>query len=696
MYRHYELKGLCCANCALKIERILCENGYPSARINFSTSELLFAEKSVDINFVKKLIHSIEPEIILIEKENLDYKLSSNLTFKDFVDFKELKIIIFSLILFIFGIFGSYLNFEPFIVLMIFLTSYMISGNKVFKKTFKNVKRGDFFDENFLMTIATVGAFLIHEYPEGVAVMLFYRIGEFLQDLAVSKSRSSVKSLLSLKAEYANLKKDDKLLKVSPETVKKGQIIIINPGEKTPLDGIILNGNSSIDVSALTGESSPRYLKDGDEILSGMVNLTGPLTVKVTKEFEESTVYKILELIETANVKKAKTEKFVTKFARYYTPFIVFLAFLVVAIPILAFNEPIIPWVYKALVLLVISCPCALVLSIPLSYFAGIGKLSKDGILVKGSNYIDMLSKTNYVIFDKTGTLTKGSLKVKEVFPKNGFSKEELIEIAITSESRSNHPVAKAIISKYGTNRFFEFSEYKEIPGKGIVAKIHGFEVISGNEKLMEESGIDVKPMDSFDIAVHFAIDKKYAGYILVSDELKKDSKNAILELKKLGIKKISMFTGDSYPVSKKISEEISIDEFYSDLLPKDKVTLLEEIERKKDKNESIVFVGEGINDAPAIKRADVGISMGTLGSDAAIESSDVVIMDDNPLKVAQSIKLSKRTKNIVWQNIFMIFGVKIAFITLSIFGRVTMWEAVFADVGITIISVLNSLRILK
>jgi len=695
MYKRYELKGLCCANCAKKIEKLLGEQGYPSAKINFPTSELFLTEDNPDIEKITKIVQSVESDVVVISKEEITEKTQNKSIFDD-MDFKELKEILLSSVLFILGFIGTYLTLEPTLIFLIFLASYVISGHKVLKKTFKNIKRMDFLDENFLMSIATIGAFLIGSYAEGVAVMLFYSIGEFLQDLAVAKSRKSIKSLVSLKAEYANLKEEGNVSKVSPETVKIGQTIVINPGERVPLDGIVISGYSSVDTTALTGESIPRSIKEGDEILSGMVNLNGLLTVNVTKNFKESTVSKILELIETANIKKAKTERFITKFARYYTPVMVLLALGLALIPPFLFNQPFSTWFYRALILLVISCPCALVLSIPLGYFASIGRLAKEGILVKGSNYIDVLSKTTYVSFDKTGTLTKGIFKVIKIVPMNDFSKEELLEIAATSESHSNHPVAKAILSEYGHNHFPEFEEYSEIAGKGIIAKINGIEVISGNSNLMKENEIVIPNLDTYDTVVHFAVDKKYAGHIIIADELKSDSKKAVMDLKQLGIKKVSMLTGDKEEVAKKISKELSLDEYYSELLPKDKVSVIEKLEEKKLKNETIAFVGEGINDAPVIMRADVGISMGTLGSDAAIESSDIVIMDDKPSKVPLGIKISKKTKKIAWQNITLIIIVKLAFIMLSIFGETTMWQAVFADVGIALISVFNALRILK
>jgi Cd2+/Zn2+-exporting ATPase len=549
------------------------------------------------------------------------------------------------------------------------------------------------------MSIATIGAFLIGEYPEGVAVMLFYSIGEFFQNIAVTRSRNSIKSLVSIKAEYANVLENGETIKVKPENVQIGQIIIIKPGEKVPIDGIVLNGKSSLDTSALTGESTPKSINRGEEVLSGMINLSGLLTVQTTKNFSDSAVSKILNLVESASINKTKTEKFITKFAKVYTPIIVFIAVLLAVVPPIIFNEPFVPWFYKALILLVISCPCALVLSIPLGYFAGIGRLAKEGILVKGSNYIDVLSKTTYVSFDKTGTLTEGKFKVTKVVSKNEFSGKKLLEIAKMVECNSNHPIAKTIMD-FGTisckTSLDDFEEFSEVLGKGIISRINGSEIIAGNEKLMEEKNINFEKLDVYETAVHFAVDGVYAGYILISDKLKKDSKETVLELKKLGIKKVSMLTGDKKDIAEKIASELNLDEYYSDLLPEDKVKIIEEIEANKSKKETIAFVGEGINDAPVIARADVGISMGTLGSDAAIETADVVIMNDKPSKLISAIKISKKTQNIAFQNIFVILIVKIAFISLGIFGETTMWQAVFADVGVALLSVLNAVRILK
>jgi Cd2+/Zn2+-exporting ATPase len=688
----YILKGLWCAGCASKIEKLLKEQGYPSAVINMATSELILTEKEIDLEKITKIVTSIEPGVIVIPKQS-EIKITNE------IDYKELKKIVISSVFFILGIFSSYFGYSLSIQLLFFIVSYILVGQKVLKKTFQNIKRLDFFDENFLMSIATIGAFLIGEYPEGVAVMLFYSIGEFFQNIAVTRSRNSIKSLVSIKAEYANVLENGETIKVKPENVQIGQIIIIKPGEKVPIDGIVLNGKSSLDTSALTGESTPKSINRGEEVLSGMINLSGLLTVQTTKNFSDSAVSKILNLVESASINKTKTEKFITKFAKVYTPIIVFIAVLLAVVPPIIFNEPFVPWFYKALILLVISCPCALVLSIPLGYFAGIGRLAKEGILVKGSNYIDVLSKTTYVSFDKTGTLTEGKFKVTKVVSKNEFSGKKLLEIAKMVECNSNHPIAKTIMD-FGTisckTSLDDFEEFSEVLGKGIISRINGSEIIAGNEKLMEEKNINFEKLDVYETAVHFAVDGVYAGYILISDKLKKDSKETVLELKKLGIKKVSMLTGDKKDIAEKIASELNLDEYYSDLLPEDKVKIIEEIEANKSKKETIAFVGEGINDAPVIARADVGISMGTLGSDAAIETADVVIMNDKPSKLISAIKISKKTQNIAFQNIFVILIVKIAFISLGIFGETTMWQAVFADVGVALLSVLNAVRILK
>ncbi len=606
---------------------------------------------------------------------------------------KELTVIIVSAILFSIGIiFEESLHSYPLAEYGLFLMAYAIVGWKIVWKAAKNVKKGITFDENTLMTIATVGAIVIHEMPEAVAVMLFFRVGEFLQDLAVHRSRHSIKSLLEIRPTFANLKVNGKIEKVKPENVKVGDLIVVKPGEKIPLDGIIVEGSSVVDTSALTGESKPKSVKVGDEVLSGMINLSGMLTIRVTKPFAESTVSKILELVEEARSRKAKAEKFITKFARYYTPVVIMLAIGIATIPPLALNEPFSSWIYRALVLLVISCPCALVLSVPLSYFASIGKFAKEGILVKGSNFIDLLSKAKIVALDKTGTLTKGTFKVVDVVAKNGFNKEDVLKFAALAELNSNHPIAKSILDAYNVKGLETLvKSYEEIAGMGIKAKIEGSLVIAGNDAMMHAERIEHDTCKVEGTVVHVAVNGVYAGYIIVSDEIKDDAKNTITELRKLGCK-VVMLTGDSKEVAEIVAKKLGIKEFYAELLPIDKVRIV----RSLKSNGGTVFVGDGINDAPVIVEADVGIAMGALGSDAAIETADLVIMDDKVSKIPKAIRLSRRTQNIVWQNIIFVLAVKGLFVILGSLGMATMWEAVFADVGVSLITAFNAMRIFK
>ena len=606
---------------------------------------------------------------------------------------KELSVILISAILLISGIiFEKSLHSYLFAEYGLFLIAYFIVGWKIVWRAVKNLKIGILFDENTLMTVATIGAIIIHEMPEAVAVMLFFRVGEFLQDLAVNRSRRSIKSLLELKPTFANVKVSGETKRVKPENVSVGDLIIVKPGEKIPLDGIVVEGSSIVDTSALTGESKPKSVKIGDEVLSGMINLSGMLTIKVTKSFAESTVSKILELVEEARSRKAKAEKFITKFARYYTPVVITLALCIAILPPLILKEPFSPWIYRALVLLVISCPCALVLSVPLSYFTSIGRFAREGILVKGSNFIDSLNKAKIVAFDKTGTLTKGTFKVVDVVARNGFSKDELLKFAALAESNSNHPIAKAIVDAYNVKGFEILIEsYKEIAGMGIQAKIGGNIVIAGNDAMMHSERIEHDTCEVEGTVVHVAINGLYAGYIIVSDEIKEEAFYTITELRKLRCR-IVMLTGDSKEVARIVAKKLGIEEFYAELLPIDKVRIV----RSLKSNDITVFAGDGINDAPVIVEADVGMAMGALGSDAAIETADIVIMDDKISKIPKAIRLSMRTQNIVWQNIFFAIVVKGLFVTLGALGMATMWEAVFADVGVSLITALNAIRIFR
>lgn len=580
---------------------------------------------------------------------------------------------------------------------VIYIISYAIIGLEIVWKAIKNIIKGKVFDEHFLMTIATIGAFAIGEFPEAVAVMLFYQIGELFQSYAVNKSRKSIASLMNIRPDFANLKRNNQIIKVNPEEVKIGESIIVKPGEKIPLDGVIIEGSSMIDTSALTGESIPRQVKINDEVLSGCINQNGLLTIKVTKEFGESTVSKILDLVENASNKKSKSENFISKFAKYYTPIVVITAV------ILAFIPPFIlkmgtftDWLYRALTFLVVSCPCALVMSIPLGFFGGIGGASKIGVLIKGSNYLEALSKTEIVVFDKTGTLTQGVFEVQKIETIEN-SKEELLKLTAHAESYSNHPIAISVKKAYGkeiNNNIIE--KIEEISGMGITAKIDGKDILVGNDKLMKEKEINYTKCNEIGTILYVAIQNKYAGYIVIADKIKQDSKKTIEELKKNNIKKTIMLTGDKKEVGEIVAKQLGIDAVYTELLPNEKVEKMEKLLQEKTTTGKLVFVGDGINDAPVLALSDIGIAMGGLGTDAAIEASDIVIMTDEPLKIVDAIKISKKTMRIVKQNIVFAISIKVAVLILSAFGLSTMWEAVFADVGVSVIAILNSLRALK
>lgn len=579
----------------------------------------------------------------------------------------------------------------------LFVISYIVVGGEVLKRAVKNMNRGQVFDENFLMSVATIGAMLIGEFPEAVAVMLFYQVGELFQSYAVGKSRNSIASLMEIRPDYANVKKGDEIIKVDPDEVQIGDIIVITAGEKIPLDGKVIDGSSMLDTSALTGESVPREVEVGSDILSGSININGVITAEVTKEFEESTVSKILDLVENASSKKSNSEQFITKFARYYTPAVVIMAVLLAVIPPLmikgaTFSD----WIYRALAFLVVSCPCALVISIPLSFFGGIGGASKEGILVKGSNYLEALSQTEIAVFDKTGTLTKGVFNVQEIHPQ-GVSKEELLELTAYAESYSNHPISLSLKEAYGKDIDHQrISDVEELSGHGVTATVDGQKVIAGNIKLMKMMDIPYFEGELIGTVVHVAVDNKYIGYIVIADELKPDAKQAIRELKDADIKQLVMLTGDNQSVGTKVAKELGLDQVYSELLPADKVEKLEELITQKSQNGKLAFVGDGINDAPVLARADIGIAMGGLGSDAAIEAADIVIMTDEPSKIATAINISKKTLKIANQNIVVAIGIKILVLILSALGITTMWSAIFADVGVTILAVLNAFRALN
>ena len=580
----------------------------------------------------------------------------------------------------------------------LFIISYLVVGSEILKKAVRNIFRGKVFDENFLMAVATIGAFAIGEFPEAVAVMLFYQVGELFQSYAVDKSRKSIASLMDIRPDYANIEKDGKVEKVDPDEVKIGDIIIVKTGEKIPLDGVVVDGTSSLDTMALTGESVPRVVKTEDEVLSGCINKDGLLKIRVTKEFGESTVSKILDLVENASSKKSKSENFITKFAKYYTPTVVIIAVLLAFIPpiILKDFSTFSVWLYRALSFLVVSCPCALVISIPLSFFGGIGGASKMGILIKGSNYLETLANTETVVFDKTGTLTEGIFEVQDIYVE-GIEKDELLRIVAHAENYSNHPIAKSVKKAY--NKEIDEKIIKnpqELSGKGIWAKIDEKDILVGNEKLMLEEKIDFKKCDEVGTILYVAIDKKYVGYVLIADKIKQDSPKTIRELKAMNIKETVMLTGDKKEVGEYVAKKLNMDKVYTELLPDGKVEKVEELLKQKSEKGKLVFVGDGINDAPVLTISDIGVAMGGLGSDAAIEAADIVIMTDETSKISKAINLSKKTMRIVRENIIFAIFVKIAVLVLTAFGASTMWEAVFADVGVSVIAIINALRILN
>ena len=577
------------------------------------------------------------------------------------------------------------------------IVAYVILGWDVVWQAVKNITRGQVFDEHFLMSVSTIGAFAIGEYPEAVAVMLFYQVGEFFQSLAVKRSRKSISDLMDICPDSATVKRNGVLQVVSPESVAVGEIIVVKPGEKIPLDGIVVDGESMLDTKALTGESVPRSIRKGDEALSGCINQSGLLTLKVTKSFGESTVSKITDLVENASARKAPTENFITTFARYYTPVVVGMAAVLAIIPPLVLGGGWSEWLRRGFVFLIVSCPCALVISIPLTFFGGIGAASKRGVLVKGSNYLEALNKVSVVVFDKTGTLTKGVFEVANIIPAAGYQKEQVLEYAAQAESYSNHPIAKSILAAYGKPiDQKQFSGFEEISGHGISVMVQGKKVLAGNSKLMESEKIAYAACDAAGTKFYVAADGSYVGCILIADEVKPDSKCAIAELKKIGVEKTVMLTGDDERIGKSVADELGLDAYYAQLLPDQKVEKLEMLDKQKRQGSKLAFVGDGINDAPVLARADVGIAMGGLGSDAAIEAADVVLMTDEPSKLVEAIDVAKATKRIVMQNIVIALGIKSVFLVLGALGMAGMWEAVFGDVGVTIIAVLNAMRILK
>ncbi len=693
--KKFYLKNLDCADCAAKVERSL--QGLPGVRfaaINFATLTLHI--DTDDMPGAVRKINDLEPEIELLSRsDDLETEIGIHSR-------RDLAAIVLATFLFIIGlIFQSSLHDTPFNLgeYLVFGSAYLLSGWGVLTGGFRSIRRGKFFGEAFLMTVATLGAVLIHELPEAVGVMLFYKVGEYVQGLSVARSRRSIKSLLEIRPDSANLMIDSELRIVEPTAVDVGDTILVKPGEKIPLDGEILTGSSFVDTSSLTGEPVPRPVKVGEMVLAGMINQTGMLTLRVTKRFAESSIARILELVENASSRKAKTERFITRFANVYSPIVVGAALLVAVLPPLfipgaAFGD----WIYRALVLLVISCPCALMISIPLGYFGGVGGASRRGILVKGANFLDALAEVKTVVFDKTGTLTRGVFKVTEIVSHNGFSDEEFLRLAAQAESQSSHPIAQSIRISYGDhNPTVALESYQEVAGFGVKAKTNEQVIIVGSDALLHQEKVPhvEEVCDVEGTVVHMALDGVYAGYLVVSDELKRDAVQAVSALREVGVRQIIILTGDQETAAEAIAQRLGVDEYRAELLPEDKVRELEEIMQSNQERGRIAYVGDGINDAPVIARADVGIAMGALGADAAIETADVVIMTDAPSKIAEAIQVGRFTRRVVWQNIILALAVKLVFIGLGVVGLASMWAAVFADVGVTVLAVFNAARVI-
>ena len=704
--KKYLLKGLDCPNCSAKIEKEVGElEGVALSEVNLMKQTLTVSmdhnKAASMLDMVTTIVHSHEPDVEVSEQK-ADTSVAPDKKEKTPVysdDDKKLTIrLISGAVIYAVGmgltLFG---HVSLPVELGVLIVAYIILGWDVVWQAVKNITRGQIFDEHFLMSLSTIGAFAIGEYPEAVAVMLFYQVGEFFQSLAVKRSRKSISDLMDIRPDSATVRRNGELVVVAPETVSIGELIVVKPGEKIPLDGIVTEGESMLDTRALTGESVPRSIRKGEEALSGYVNQSGVLTTKVTKSFGESTVTKIIDLVENASSRKAPTENFITTFARYYTPIVVGMAAILAIIPPVILGGGWSEWLRRGFVFLIVSCPCALVISIPLTFFGGIGAASKRGVLVKGSNYLEALNKISVVVFDKTGTLTKGVFKVVDITVEFGFTKEQVLEYAAQAESYSNHPIAKSIQEAFGkTIDQSVLSGYEEISGHGIRVLIGGKRVLAGNSKLMDSEKVSYAACQSAGTKVYIAVDGRYAGCIVIADEVKDDSQNAIASLKKIGVEKTVMLTGDDEKIGKAVAEQLGLDEYYAQLLPDQKVEKLEYLDQHKTKGSKLAFVGDGINDAPVLARADVGIAMGGLGSDAAIEAADVVLMTDEPSKLVDAIDVAKATKRIVMQNIIIALGIKSVFLILGALGIAGMWEAVFGDVGVTIIAVLNAMRILK
>jgi Cd2+/Zn2+-exporting ATPase len=702
LYEKYHLSNLDCASCAAKLESGLNQvDGVLDAVVDFANLTLHL--KATNINRALETARRIEPDIVLVPQTDQTPPTEQSHFLEGINPKKELALLTVAGVLFFWQLFfENWFHQRQLWVLEIgiVMVAYFMVGWNVLVAAYRTVSRGGFFDENVLMTIATVGALAIHAYSEAVGVMLFYKVGEMFQEMAVHRSRRSIQALLAAKPNRAAVKTDDGVHFVSPETVRVGDLILVKPGEKIPLDGEVLEGHSQVDTSALTGEPVPISAKPGKKVLAGQICKTGALTLRVTRLFKETSIARVMDLVENATARKAKTEKFITTFARYYTPAVVVIAALIAFIPPLVTQADFKSWVYRALVILVISCPCALVVSIPLGYFAGIGRASREGILVKGSNFIDALAAVKTVVFDKTGTLTKGVFKVLDVINKNGFSKAQLLEFAGAAEYQSNHPIAASILSALkhqgGKVDTTMIHDHTEISGQGVMTGYGDRTICVGNDALLHVKEIDHGRCQFDSTVAHIVVDGKYAGYMAIGDEVRPESLAAIAKLRAEGVSCVAMLTGDNYCTAQAISRQLGLDSFHADLLPEDKVGVFERIENKGFSGHKFAFVGDGINDAPVIARADVGIAMGGVGSDAAVETADVVLMKDSPLKVVQAISIAKQTRRIIWQNIFLAFTVKSIFILFGAMGMASMWEAVFADMGTALLAVANSTRMLK
>ena len=689
------LQGMTCANCAAKIESSIRElYGVSYASVNFTTATLRVAiagDNPGDLyEKISRIVHQHEPDALILEKTN--HALADN------GKTSRAKILLLMAGVFIFAagmILERFFEINQYIPVFLFINAYLLLGGKVFIRAAQNITRGKFFDENFLMAVATIGAFAIGEHAEAVGVMLFYQTGELFQESAVRKSKKTIAALMDIRPYFANLLIDGQIKRVSPDSVQIGEMIVVKPGEKIPLDGEVTDGEALLDASALTGESVPRKASAADTVLSGCVNQNGVLTIKVTRIFSESTALKIIDLVENAAEKKAPVENFITKFARYYTPVVVGLAAIIAIIPPLMFGGAWFDWLNRGLIFLVISCPCALVISIPLGFFGGIGGASRIGVLIKGGNYLEALSDLDVAVFDKTGTLTKGVFKVTAILPANGFSNEKLLETAAKAEAFSNHPVALSILREYGKAVDKKpLTEYSEIAGYGVSVNAGGVAILAGNQNLMEKMGVTFQEAQNTGTKVYVSADGIYAGCIVISDEIKPDSRVAIAALKALGVRKTVMLTGDDSRIAEAIANELNIDEAYGGLLPQQKIEIMETLNGQKRRNGKLAFVGDGINDAPVLAMADIGVAMGGLGSDSAIEAADVVLMTDEPSKLVDAVKIARFTKRVVRQNIVFALGVKALFLIFGALGAANMWEAVFADVGVALLAILNATRV--